>query len=103
MPWYTRAGQNLLVRVRVQPRASSCGFTAFADGRLKLRLTAPPADGKANRQAAEILARLFAVPKSNVALASGARSRDKTFKVSGIADPGSLPDPEALPGGFDKL
>lgn len=103
MPWYTLNGDELRIRIRVQPRASRCGLEALVDGRLKLRLTAPPADGKANRQAAEILARLFSVPKSHVSLASGARSRDKTFKVSGIADPAKLPDSSALPGNLDQL
>ncbi len=103
MPWYTKRGHALHIRLRVQPRAKSCGLAQFADGRLKLRLTAEPQDGRANRQAADILARLFGVPKSHVSLASGARSRDKTFTVAGVTNPAGLPDPDVLPGGFDKL
>ena len=103
MPWYTVRGHEVLIHARVQPRASRCGLALLSDGRIKLRLTSPAVDGRANRQAAEILAGLFAVPKSRVSLTAGARSRDKTFKVSGIADPAKLPDSSALPGNLDQL
>lgn len=103
MPWYVVRGAEILIRTRVQPRASHCGLALLPDGRLRLRLTAPATDGRANRQAAEILAGLFAVPKSRVSLTAGARSRDKTFLISGRAAAGPLPDPDALPAGVDRL
>lgn len=103
MPWYTVRGHEVLIHARVQPRASRCGLALLSDGRIKLRLTSPAVDGRANRQAAEILAGLFAVPKSRVSLTAGARSRDKTFLISCSGPPQRLPDPCALPAGVDKL
>ena len=103
MSWYTLKGQTVLVKVRVQPKAAQCKLETRADGRLKLRLTAPPVDGLANKQAAGIIAKLFAVPKSRVTITAGAKARDKTFAISGIVDRAALPDPETLPGSIDKL
>ncbi len=103
MPWYTIEGQEILVRIRVQPRSSRCGLNAWADDRMKVRLTAAPVEGKANRQAVELLASLFNVPKSSVSLASGGHSRDKTFRVSGVASTASLPDANSVPGQPDQL
>lgn len=103
MRWYTLKGQEIRVRVRVHPGASRFGVTAHPDGRLKLHLAAPPVDGLANKQAAACLARLFAVSKKQVTLFAGAKSRDKTFTVSGITDSAILPDPHTLPRVAHKL
>jgi uncharacterized protein (TIGR00251 family) len=73
------------VRIHVQPRASKNGFAGIHDGAIKLRITAPPVDGKANALIIEILAKMFKVPKSAVLLTSGQQSRQKRFRVTGIS------------------
>jgi uncharacterized protein (TIGR00251 family) len=50
-------------------------------GRLKLGLTAPPVDGKANEQARELLAGLFGVSASRVKLVHGESAREKLFRI----------------------
>lgn len=78
------SGQGVLVNIHVQPRASKTAFAGIHGGAVKLRITAPPVDGKANALIVEILAKTFHVPKSAVSLASGQQSRHKRFRVAGI-------------------
>ena len=78
-------GDNgVLVSIHVQPRASKNGFAGIHGGAVKLRITAPPVDGKANALIVEILAKMFHVPKAAVSLASGQQSRHKRFRVAGV-------------------
>jgi uncharacterized protein (TIGR00251 family) len=72
-----------MVAVRVQPRAKHDEVGGISNGRLQIRTTAPPADGKANRAVAKMLARLFRLPVSRVELKHGQTSRDKSFFLHG--------------------
>jgi uncharacterized protein (TIGR00251 family) len=70
------------VSVRVTPRASRDGIDGFdADGRLRVRVTAPPADGAANAAVAKLLANALGLPGRDVVLVSGATSREKVFDM----------------------
>jgi uncharacterized protein len=77
----TRGG--VLLRVRVQPKASRNELLVEADGRLRAALTAPPVEGAANRALIALLARQFKLPKSSITLFRGERSRDKTVRLQG--------------------
>lgn len=88
-PWCQRDGDDLILRIRLQPRASKNQVVGEQGGMLKVRLTAPPVDGKANAALIEFLADLFQVPKSRVALVSGETSREKRVRVTA---PATLPD-----------
>ena len=77
-----RAGYVLL-RARVQPKASADSLHRSEDGSLRLRITAPAVDGAANAAACAYLARLLRVPKSAVQVASGEKSREKAFRING--------------------
>lgn len=72
-------------RVRVQPRASRDQLAGVMDGALRVRLTAPPVDGKANEACIKFLAGLLGVPARSVQLISGHTGRNKTVKVAGIS------------------
>jgi len=74
-----------LLRVRVQPRARRSGVRGWRDAALHVQVTAAPADGEANRAVAGLLAATFGVPASSIALVSGARSRDKLFRVGRLS------------------
>jgi uncharacterized protein (TIGR00251 family) len=74
--------------VRVQPRARKNAITGELGGALKLALTAPPIDGKANQSCTEFLAKLLKVPRSSVTIASGQGSRSKVIRVAGISADG---------------
>lgn len=75
---------GVLVRIHVQPRAANNAVVGIHGGAVKLRITAPPVDGKANALIIELLAKMFHVPKSAVSLASGPQSRNKRFRVAGV-------------------
>ena len=70
--------------VRVQPRASRTEVAGEYDGSLKLRLAAPPVDGKANEACRRFLARLLDVPLNAVEIVSGESSRDKRIRIRGV-------------------
>jgi uncharacterized protein (TIGR00251 family) len=71
--------------VRVQPRASRNEVVGWQDDALRVRVTAPPADGLANRAVTDLLARALRLPASQIALVRGAASRDKLFRVARLS------------------
>jgi uncharacterized protein (TIGR00251 family) len=79
--WLRRDGPDLVLQVQIQPRASSDAIAGVLGDRLKIRLTAPPVEGKANEHLIAWLARLFGVPKSQVILERGAGSKHKQVRV----------------------
>ncbi len=70
--------------VRVIPGASKNEVAGIQDGALKVKLTAPPVEGKANRACIDYLAGLIGLRRSAVAITSGEKSRKKTVTVDGI-------------------
>jgi uncharacterized protein len=70
--------------VKVHPRARKNAITGIVGDALKLALTAPPVEGKANAAAIEFFADLFEIPRSSVTIASGETSRNKVVRISGI-------------------
>jgi len=72
------------ITVRVTPRSGRTAVTAGPNG-VVVRVRAAPEGGKATAEAARALAAALGVPKTAVRLRSGARSRDKTFAIDGLA------------------
>ncbi len=87
--FYYWQGETLVLRLHVQPRASRDEFCGLYGDNLKVRITAPPADGKANQHLRKYLAKVFRVPASRVTLLRGASSRSKQFSIE---TPRHLPD-----------
>ena len=75
---------GVLLRVRVQPRASRNAVLVDPDSRIRVTLTSPPVAGAANRALIEVLARKLGIPKGAVALVRGEKSRDKTLSLVGM-------------------
>ena len=71
--------------IYVQPRASKSGFVGMHDGCLKLAITSPPVDNKANRAVIEYLAEFFHIARNCICLDSGEKSRRKLFCIKGVA------------------
>jgi uncharacterized protein len=71
--------------VKVHPRAKKNAITGEAGDALKLALTAPPVDGKANDACIDFFARLLKVPRSSVTIAAGQTSRNKVIRVAGLS------------------
>jgi len=80
---HTLADGSLLLRLHVQPRAAANGLAGLQGDMLKLRLTTPPVDGKANQAVITYLAKLFHLPKSALTIKSGQQSRSKTVVITG--------------------
>jgi uncharacterized protein len=70
--------------VKLHPRAKKNGVTGEVGDALKLSLTAPPVDGKANAACIEFFAKLLKVPRSSVTIAAGETSRNKVICISGV-------------------
>ena len=71
--------------VKVHPRAKKNAITGELGGALKLSLTSPPVEGRANEACIEFFAKLLKVPRSSVTIASGQSSRKKVIRVSGLS------------------
>jgi len=72
------------LKIRVIPNAKRDEFAGYREGELALRLNAPALEGKANRAAADFVARFFGVARSGVLLVRGERSRHKIFQIVGL-------------------
>jgi len=70
--------------VRVLPRSSRDEIVGVTEGALKVKLTAPPVEGAANKHLIEFIAKKLKVAKSRVEIVSGESSRNKTISVTGI-------------------
>jgi len=70
--------------VKVQPRARKNAITGIVGQSLKLALTAPPIEGRANAAVIEFFAELFQIPRSSVTIASGETSRNKVVRIAGL-------------------
>ena len=70
--------------VKVHPRAKKNTITGKVGDALKVALTAPPVDGKANAACIEFFAKLLNVPRSSVTIAAGQTSRNKVIRVAGL-------------------
>jgi uncharacterized protein (TIGR00251 family) len=70
-----------ILRVKVKPNSKQQLIREEPDGGFTVYLKSPPADGKANRELIEVLAKQFGVPKSRVSIKSGASSRNKLVEL----------------------
>ena len=80
----TAVAEGVALALHVQPRASKNEIVGLQGDEIKIRLTSPPVEGAANRLCCAFLAKLCNVPKSDVSLLSGDRSRHKRLLVRGI-------------------
>ena len=75
------SADTVTLSVYVQPRASAAAFAGIHDRSLKIKLTAPPADGAANKQCCQLLAKTLSVPKTSVEITSGHTNRHKRIRI----------------------
>ena len=82
----------LLLRCRLQPRASKDEIVGLQGDRLKIRITSPPVDGKANIELVRFLADAFGCQRYAIALRQGEAGRDKLIEIDGPTKiPSELP------------
>jgi hypothetical protein len=79
-----REDRGLVISVRVETRSSCPGVAGrYGDG-LRVRLKSPPVEGRANRELVEVLSHEFNIPKGNIEIISGKRSKNKLVRLRGI-------------------
>lgn len=71
--------------VRVHPRARKNAMTGMVGEAIKLAVTAPPIEGRANAAVIEFFADFFEIPRSSITIASGAASRTKVLRIGGMS------------------
>jgi hypothetical protein len=88
-PVYSWRKDDLLLNVYIQPNAPKDDYAGIYNNCVKLKIKAPPVDGKANRELLRFLGEIFAVPQSSIHLVQGEASRYKKIE---ILKPAALPD-----------
>lgn len=78
-------GATASFRVHLQPKASREAIIGEVDGVLRLRVTAPPLEGRANEACLRLLARVLDLPISRLQIAAGQHGRIKTIRVAGAS------------------
>lgn len=89
--WYRRNGEVLTLTLHVQPGAKSTNVAGLHGEALKIRLAAPPIEGRANDALLKFIAESFEVPLRQVELKQGGQSRHKVVAITG-----SRVDPESF-------
>jgi hypothetical protein len=84
MSWMTETADGVIVAVRVVPRASRSEVQGVHGDTLKIRLQAPPVEGKANRALVEFLAVALGVSRASIEILTGDTSRNKRVLVRDI-------------------
>ena len=80
----TPTASGVSLEVQVQPRSSRNQVVGEQDGRLKIKLTAPPVEGEANQALINYLAQILDIPRKNIKLLKGESSRHKLIEISGL-------------------
>ncbi len=81
----SQSGQAVTFAVKIHPRAKKNAITGELGDVLKVSLTTPPIEGRANEACIEFFAKLLKVPRSSVTIASGHSSRNKIIRVEGLS------------------
>ena len=84
-PYVLPDAEGARLRVRAAPRASRTEIAGEQGGALRVRLQAPPVDGRANEALCAFVAEAAGVPKGRVAVVSGPASREKLVRVRGVS------------------
>jgi len=75
---------GVVFNIRVIPRSSRCELAGIQGDALKLRITAPPVEGAANKECIRFLSDILGVKQSQVQIIAGHRSKNKKVAISGI-------------------
>jgi len=84
-PFLSETPNGIKITLHVQPKASKSAVAGVHGDALKLRIQAPPVDGKANKAIIKFLSSLFHIPQKDIVLKSGSSSRRKIFIIKGMS------------------
>jgi len=80
----SETANGIVFNIRVIPRASRCELAGVQGDALKIRITAPPVEGAANKECIRFLSDILGVKKSQIKIIAGHRSKNKKVSISGI-------------------
>ena len=84
MAIYTKVGDDIILSVRVVPRASKSQIAGIHEDVLKVRIASPPVDGAANAELLKLLAKHFGTARSAVEIVSGETSKSKRVRIADL-------------------
>jgi uncharacterized protein len=76
--------EELIISFRIQPGAPRNEVTGCTDEGWRIRITAPPVEGKANRKLIEYLSEIFDIPRSNITIIRGVAGKNKMVALTGL-------------------
>jgi uncharacterized protein len=82
--WLAETAEGVILNLRVQPGARRNAIEGVLGDRLKMKVTQPPTDGRANEAVLNLLIKTFGVKRSRLSLLSGVSSRDKRVLLHGV-------------------
>lgn len=86
MPWFEEKDGYIVLNVRIVPRASKDGIPGIMGDALKVRIQAPPVEGKANAYLIKFLSKLWNIPRASIEILSGETGRNKRLRISDPTD-----------------
>ena len=86
MPWFDDRGDYLVLNIRAVPRSASDSIQGLLGPALKVRIQAPPVEGKANAYLIKFLAKHWKIPRSSIEILSGETGRNKRLRISNPTD-----------------
>ncbi len=76
--------KGAVLEIRLLPRSSRCEIAGLQDGALKIKITAPPVEGKANEECIRFISGILKIRKSALTIIAGEKSKNKTILVTGM-------------------
>ena len=86
MPYFEEKDGCIILNVRVVPRASRDGIQGLMGDALKIRIQAPPVEGKANAYLVKFLSKQWKIPRRDIEILSGETGRNKRLRISNPPD-----------------
>lgn len=75
---------ELIIKIKVEPRSSKSAIVGPYGDALKVKLTSPPVEGKANKELIDLLSKELKIPKRDIEIISGQSSKNKVVRIIGI-------------------
>jgi uncharacterized protein (TIGR00251 family) len=83
-PWLTEHPDGVVITIRATPRAKHTEVVGVVEAALRVRVQAPPVDGKANKVLSKFLAKHLGVPNSAISIVGGQTARNKRVHIAGV-------------------
>ena len=77
--------KEITLKIKVEPRSSKSGIVGPYGDALKVKLTSPPVEGKANKELIDLLSKELKIPKKDIEIISGQSSKNKIVKIIGLS------------------